>query len=128
LHRENGEALCPPAFKQVWRWFMELCRSRGKHTIIISSMAGSQVITEAAPVTWREIESWSRMTGRTPNRWEAQQLATMDTVYVNAANAAQGRKRTDQGIGEYCGNKDLAACRKMLGEKMLPKVCSTCPD
>jgi hypothetical protein len=93
-------------------------------------MGGSQVITEPAPISWQEITAWSQATGRRPNPWEAQQIATMDTVWLNTTNNGQGTQRYDQSRGEYCQQKHIEECLKKVGgnEDVLKQVCSTCPN
>lgn len=93
-------------------------------------MAGSQVINEPSPISWREIASWSAVTGRRLNSWEAQQICSMDTVWLNITNIGQGTQRYDQALGEYCQKKHIDECLKKFGnnEDVLKQACSTCPN
>lgn len=119
--------LCHPAGLRIWRWFLELARTRGKSTIIVSSMAGSQVINEPAPFAYTEIAAWAMTTGRHPSPWEIQQIIYMDAAWLAAYGNGKGQAKQGQGLGEYCKGKDLAECRQQFGDA-LPRICSTCPS
>jgi hypothetical protein len=128
LHREDrGGVLCHPAGLHIWGWFLELTRTRGKHTIVISGMAGSQVIHESAMITYSEIAAWQSVTGRMLNSFEARILTTMDNIYVAGVNGGKQKGKTGQGLGEYCQNKYVDDCRKQFGDN-LEQACSTCPS
>lgn len=119
--------LCHPAVAHVWRWFLELCRTRGKSAIVMSSMAGSQVINEPAAIAHTEIAAWAMLTGRRPSPWDVQQIGYMDSAYLRAYGNGQGQVKEGQGIGEYCQGRDLEQCRKNFGDN-LERICSTCPS
>jgi len=94
---------------------------------MIAGMTGSQIIHEAAAITWQERAAMLQATGRTLSIFENHCLERMDDIYLVAANSGKQRNRTGQSIGEYCHNKDLEKCRKEFGEG-LARVCSTCPS
>jgi len=118
---------CHPAGRHIWQYFQELSRTRGKHTIMIAGMGGSQIMHEPAAITHVEIAAWLTVTKRSLNRFENRCLALMDNIYLAAVNGGKQKARTDQEIGEYCRNKQLEKCKKEFGEG-LARVCSTCPE
>ena len=106
---------------------MELCHTRGKHTVVVASMAGSQVIHELAAITHVEIAAWMTVSGKKLNSFERQCLRSMDSTYLAAVNNGKQRARSGQGVGEYCQNKSIEECRKQFGAA-LEQICSTCPS
>lgn len=111
-----------PAGKEIRQWFLELSRTRGRE-LVYAGMGGA--VTTPAAISYKEIDSWTRVTGRRPSPWQAMQLTIMDQVYLAAANK-DGKQRQGQSIGEYCHGADVEECRRQFGEQ-LERVCSTCP-
>jgi hypothetical protein len=65
-----AEPPCPAAARHVWGWFMELNQGRQ------ATSAGAQALTYA------EIDSWARLTGRRPSPWEVRLLKRLDGLFL----------------------------------------------
>jgi len=65
----------PPPFPvplaYVWSWFSQLHGARG---------AGFG----PCPLTWLDLDAWSRFTGNVPTPWEVELLMALDAEYLNS--------------------------------------------
>lgn len=78
VRRLNGPVEMPIAAAHVWRWFTELSNARS------CGMA-------ANPISFVEIESWARLTGRSPTAQDVWLLSKIDTLWRTVA----AEERTD---------------------------------
>lgn len=60
----------PDGGEYLWRWFWKLSRAR------------SNVGFGQGPLTYSEIEAWSRLTGANPDEFEVRTIMAMDAVYL----------------------------------------------
>lgn len=58
----------PEELRYLWHWFIELHNSRG------AGLAGLD------PISYSEIEAWSRLTGNEPETWEIQAIKRIDAI------------------------------------------------
>jgi hypothetical protein len=70
---------CPVLLQYLWQAFLELSSARG------STGFGP------APLSFLEIESWSRLTHRTLTGWQINVLKQLDSVYLSK-QAEQAKK------------------------------------
>lgn len=63
----------PDLLQYVWEWFGELGKRRSYHA------------SGANPLTWAEVEAWSRMTGSAPTYRECLLLFRLDDVVTKPA-------------------------------------------
>jgi len=71
----------PLCIEHVWNWFMQLHNARG------SSGFGP------SPILYSEIESWIKLTGASPTRWEIEAIKSLDASFMDftAKEATKGR-------------------------------------
>lgn len=69
---------CPAAVAYLLQWFAELSRGR-------------PVGMGLAPLSWCEIDAWSRLTGTRLQHWELRALLALDGAWLRAA--AKGRPK-----------------------------------
>ena len=73
--RSNCKSLLPEepelpyVVEHIWAWFQELNATRGGGF-------------GPGPITWAEIDSWSRRTGIEPTPWEARMVRMLDREYL----------------------------------------------
>jgi hypothetical protein len=66
----------PPAARYIWTWFCDLARSTGD-----------------GPLSYSDLDAWSRMTGCRPRPWEVALLTTIDALGRRLSAEAQRRQR-----------------------------------
>ena len=72
---ELEECECPCAIAHVWRWFVELSRSRGS-----GGMGGP------SPITYPDIWAWSHLTKSEPTPFEVSAIMGLDTIWLNSSS------------------------------------------
>ena len=117
----------PVLTAHVIGWFIDLNNSRDY--IIIAGMGGGGCIPKA--LGFQEIESWARVTGNGPTRWELSALRAMDQAWRSAYDQKQSGKSSSgmqhQAVGDYCKGVEIENCKKTFGAA-LERVCATCPN
>ncbi|WP_435052260.1 phage tail assembly chaperone [Geoanaerobacter pelophilus] len=73
----------PAEVEHIWTWFQELSATRGGGF-------------GPAPITYQEIEAWSRLTGNRPTPWEVTQIKMLDAEYF-AWQDEKAEKETSSG-------------------------------
>ena len=68
---------CPEGFGRAWTWFLDLNRKR-------QIQGGMQVIY--LPITYSELEAWSRYTGNRPSFLERWAIDVLDRAYLTEMN------------------------------------------
>ena len=71
---------CPPAAAYLWQWYMEIAAARG------GSGFGPN------PLSFTEIEAWSRLTGNRPGPWETGTLRAFDDAFFRIREENDSRK------------------------------------
>lgn len=92
--------------------------------VIVAGMGGGGSFPKT--ISWQEKQAWSYLTGNRPNRWELATLTDMDSAWLSGYSG-KGSGKQHQGLGDYCGGKEIEKCRGIFG-KQLERVCSTCPE
>jgi hypothetical protein len=72
---------CPLELAYLWRWFCELSGVRGSNGWAPN------------PLTYREIEAWSGLTGSIITAPEVRLLMTIDALYLASAAEASEQRR-----------------------------------
>lgn len=62
----------PEDLKYLWNWFQELNRARGSNGFGLS------------PISYSELDAWSRLTGRALEAWEVICIKDIDLAYLSA--------------------------------------------
>lgn len=65
----------PDALAYLWEWFIELSAARG------ASMSG------LAAITYRDVEAWSRLTGRVLDQLELSAIMHLDVAFRHPGEA-----------------------------------------
>ena len=71
---ELTDAECPEAAEYLWRWFLEISRRR--------SAGGFSV----NPISYAEVEAWSRLTHTRPSSMEVEWMLDLDDARAAATN------------------------------------------
>lgn len=71
----------PHGFEYLWLWYIEVSAGRQ------SGMNGPN------PISWSEIDSWSRMTRRHPQAWEVDIIKMIDGVFLGDVHDRQRKER-----------------------------------
>ena len=69
---------CPEGFGRAWSWFQEINRKR-------QIQVGMQVVY--LPVTYTEMDAWTRYTGNRPSFLERWALDILDRAYLAEMNS-----------------------------------------
>jgi hypothetical protein len=69
----------PSCAAHIWGWFQQLT---GKRT------AGMSI----NPITYSDIDAWSRLYGIRPKAWELDALSAIDAAFMNSVHEEQQQK------------------------------------
>lgn len=66
---QDAEGGPPELLEHVWRWFLELSNAR------------APALVGVAPIAWRDMEAWARLTGHRPSPEEVALLRRLDDAF-----------------------------------------------
>ncbi len=86
----------PPVVEHVWEWFWQLDQSRGRGMAL-------------EPLSFSDIEAWTRLYGETVRPWEARCITAMD-----GARLAETARQSDPNAGREVPASDTAGVRAIM--------------
>jgi hypothetical protein len=81
----------------MWVWFCELSSARSSNGYGLN------------PITFPEIDAWTRLMGVRPTPWETSVLRRMDTAVLSILNGKQSSSEKDISAKDTAGVKSMFA-------------------